>query len=119
MTVPDVRCLILLQPPHLALNAGPSLPESKSLKAYDERAERQCLAEFAQSKSLERNPSFTRRRNSRQDLNFPQATSLASVLVHRLCHCHMHWVFLLINAKPHAAPGQLPGLSPDSRRIFV
>ena len=54
------------------------MPESKSLKAYDDRQERACLAEFAQSKSLERS---TRRRLSRQDLNFPQAASLASVLV--------------------------------------
>lgn len=57
------------------------MPESKSLKAYDDRQERACLAEFAQSKSLERSTSFTRRRLSRQDLNFPQAASLASVLV--------------------------------------
>ena len=64
------------------LAAGPSLPESKSLKAYDDRQERPCcIAEFAQSKSLERSTSFTRRRLSRQDLNFPQAASLASVLV--------------------------------------
>lgn len=42
------------------------------------------LADFAQSKSLERSPSFTRRRTSRQDLNFPQANSLASVLVQPL-----------------------------------
>ncbi|CAK0786487.1 hypothetical protein CVIRNUC_009700 [Coccomyxa viridis] len=61
---------------------SPSLPESKSLKAYDDRQERACLAEFAQSKSLERSTSFTRRRLSRQDLNFPQAASLASVLEH-------------------------------------
>ncbi len=61
--------------------AGPSLPESKSLKAYDERQERQTLADFSQSKSLERSSSFTRRRYSRQDLNFSQANSLASVVV--------------------------------------
>ncbi len=62
-------------------NAGPSLPESKSLKAYDDRHERQGLADFSQSKSLERSSSFTRRRYSRQDLNFSQANSLASVVV--------------------------------------
>ena len=62
------------------------------------------LADFAQSKSLERSPSFTRRRISRQDLNFPQANSLASVLVQPLRLCLVHWVSILIYRKTSPCP---------------